>query len=170
MLKRKRILVADDSQMMRETLGLVLENSGYEVIFAEDGESAVELAASMKPDLVITDALLPKLHGFLACKAIKEFETPPKVVLLTGVYTKPTYRWEVKKYGADDLLLKPVRPVELIACIEKHLAALPRAAEDHAFADLTGVNDLNPVVQRVSFAPLPVPSLNTVVLGPPVAG
>lgn len=161
MFKRRKILVADDSQIIREMLKLMLVKGGYEVIFAEDGESVVEMAASQKPDMVITDGLLPKLHGFMACKAIKSFETPPKVILLTGVYTKPTYRWEVKNnYGADDLLLKPVRAVDLIACIEKHLADLPLQEEEVAFADLSaaiemiapleaGTLELPPPAQRV---------------------
>ena len=169
MFKRRKILVADDSQIIREMLRMMLVKGGYEVIFAEDGESVVEMAASQKPDLVITDGLLPKLHGFLACKAIKEFETPPKVVLLTGVYTKPTYRWEVKKnYGADDLLLKPVRAVELLACIEKHLAELPRQEEDVAFSDLSAAIELIAPVQTSSFELLAAESLNTSAYGLPL--
>ena len=62
------------------------------------------------------------MHGFLACKAIKELDAPPKVILLTGIYTKPAYKWEAKgTFGADDLLRKPSSPEELLACIEKHL-------------------------------------------------
>lgn len=96
------------------------------MILAEDGLSAVEKAASERPDLVITDGLLPKLHGFLACRAIKQLSPAPKVILLTGIYTKLTYKWEVKReYGADDLLTKPAKPADLLACVEKHLAGLP---------------------------------------------
>ncbi|MEW6211859.1 MAG: response regulator [Acidobacteriota bacterium] len=120
----KRILIADDDRMTRKLLQAILNKAGYDVLIAEDGQAAVEIAASERPDLVLTDGLLPKLHGFLACKAIKEMDCPPKVIILTGVYTKPTYKWEAKKeYGADDVLLKPAKPDELIACIEKHLAA-----------------------------------------------
>jgi DNA-binding response OmpR family regulator len=167
MSTRRKILVADDSQVMRDLLKLMLVKGGYEVIFAEDGESVVQLAASQKPDLVITDGLLPKLHGFLACKAIKALENPPKVILLTGVYTKPTYRWEVKKeYGADDLLLKPVRSVELIACIEKHLAELPIQEENVAFADLSAAIEIVAPVEKGSFEMLPAPRFNPGVYGP----
>lgn len=120
----EKILIADDDRMTRRMLGAILSKAGYYLVIAEDGQAAVELAASENPDLVVIDGLLPKLHGFLACKAIKEMDSPPKVIILTGVYTKPTYRWEAKKeYGADDILLKPIKPEELIACIEKHLAA-----------------------------------------------
>lgn len=119
---KSKILVVDDDATTREFLKAVLEHGGYEVALAEDGVSGVAKAASEKPDLVITDGLLPKLHGFRVCKAIKELDSPPKVILLTGLYTKPTYRGEVKhQYLADDLLTKPVAPADLLACVEKHL-------------------------------------------------
>ena len=144
MSRPRKILIADDSQVIREALRMMLEPEGYLIIFAEDGQKAVELAASEKPDLVIADGLMPKLHGFLACKAIKELEDAPRVVLLTGVYTKPTYRWEVKNnYGADDLLCKPVNRAELIACVDQQLAGLPPTEDKIAFADLAEAIELN---------------------------
>ena len=126
---RKKILVIDDEAVIRDLLTKVLERANYEVMVARDGLSGVEMAASEKPDLVITDGLLPKLHGFLACKAIKRMNPAPKVILLTGIYTKFTYKWEAKReYGADDLLTKPFKPADLLACVETHLAELPLVA------------------------------------------
>src|SRR5262245_26274855 len=137
MEKGKKILVADDDRFMREMLRVILGRSNYEVAFAADGAEALEIAATMKPDLVLTDGLLPKIHGFVVCKTLKDSENPPKVVLLTAVYTKPSYRWQVKKeYGADDIISKPVKADDLIACIEKHLASRskeePAPSEDDA--------------------------------------
>ena len=147
MSRTRKILIADDSKMIREMLSVILRAQGYQIIFAEDGQQAVEMAASEKPDLVIADGLMPKLHGFLACKAIKELEDPPRVVLLTGVYTKPSYRWEVKKdYGADGLLTKPVVQADLIACVQEQLAALPPWEDKIAFADLSDGIELNPPI------------------------
>jgi CheY-like chemotaxis protein len=126
MVAKRRILVADDDPSMRELLKSILMRAGYDAIVAEDGLSAVDKADIDQPDLVIIDGLLPKLHGFLACKAIKELIPAPKVILYTAIYTKPTYKWEVKdRYGADDLLAKPAMPADLLACVEKHLAGLP---------------------------------------------
>jgi CheY-like chemotaxis protein len=126
--KGKKILIADDDPPLRKVLGKILTDAGYDVVLAEDGESAVEKAASERPHLVITDGLMPKMHGFLVCKAIKQMESPPKVILLTAVYTKRNYKWEVREqYGADDFLTKPFELSELLACIEKHLANSPRA-------------------------------------------
>jgi len=120
---KKQILVVDDDRATCEMLDLILTRAGYDVSLAEDGRTAVTRARDERPDLVIIDGLLPGLHGFLACKAIKELDAPPKVILHTGVYTKPNYKWEAKsQHGADDLLLKPVKPDELLACVKKHLS------------------------------------------------
>ena len=122
--KAKRILVADDDPPLRKVLGKILTDAGYDVMLAEDGQRAVEMAAREKPDLVIADGLMPKLHGFLACKAIKELPSPPKVIMLTAVYTKKNYRFEARdKYRADDFLTKPFELAELLACIDRHLSA-----------------------------------------------
>ena len=159
MARPRKILVADDSQIIREMLRMMLATEGYQVIFAEDGQQAVEMAATEKPDLVIADGLMPKLHGFLACKAIKELEDAPRVVLLTGVYTKPSYKWEVKKdYGADDLLTKPVRTEELIDCVKKQMATLPPWEDKIAFADLGDGMDMN---VQVLATPVTLPFIPT---------
>ena len=92
MSKPIRILVADDNAPLRKVMKDVLTRAGYEVLLAEDGLDAFEKALAVRPDLVITDGLMPKLHGFLVCKMLKQLEPPPKVILLTSVYTKPEYR------------------------------------------------------------------------------
>jgi DNA-binding response OmpR family regulator len=118
----KRILVADDDRFIRDLMKALLSRAGYDVIFAKDGEEALKLAASENPALVLTDGLLPKLHGFEACKSIKSLKNPPKVIILTGVYTKPTYKYQVmKEYGADDVLSKPVDVCRLLESIAQQL-------------------------------------------------
>ena len=125
---RGRILVADDDPPLRRVLGKILSSAGYEVVLVEDGKAAVEKAAEMKPDLVITDGLMPKMHGFLVCKALKEMRPAPKVIMLTAVYTKLNYRFEARdRYGADELLTKPFEVANLLKCIERHLGGAPQA-------------------------------------------
>lgn len=118
----RKILLADDDAAFRKILGNILIKTGYDVVLAEDGEIAVEKATRENPDLVITDGLMPKLHGFQVCKAVKELNPQPKVILLTAVYTTPNYLWEAKtKFGADDILTKPCQIADLLRKIEKHM-------------------------------------------------
>jgi DNA-binding response OmpR family regulator len=127
MIAQRKILVVDDDAMLREMLTVMLEQANYEVIVASDGVSGVEISNSGRPDLVIIDGLMPKMHGFLACKLIKQLEHAPKVILLSGVYTKPRYKLEAKyEYHADEFLTKPFMPADLLACVAKHLASLPQ--------------------------------------------
>ena len=128
-VKPRRILFAEDDPAFRKIIGKILTGAGYDVVLAEDGESAVEKAASEKPDLVITDGLMPKLNGFLVCKAIKELDSPPKVIMLTAVYTNPSYTWEARtNFGADDIITKPCEIANLLRRIEKHMPSLPQQA------------------------------------------
>lgn len=134
--RAKRILVADDDPPLRRVLGKILTAAGYEVILVEDGKAAIERAEREKPDLVITDALMPRMHGFLVAKALKALESPPKVILLTAVYTKDHYKQEAReRYGADDLLIKPFGVAELLDCIERHLASTATAGGKTAAAE-----------------------------------
>jgi DNA-binding response OmpR family regulator len=128
MHEQRKILVVEDDRITRDLLRTILEHADYEVIQAEDGVSAVAKAEAEKPDLVIIDGSLPRMHGLLACKAINQLDPSPKIIVLTEIYTKPTYKWEViDEYDADDLLTKPTKPADLLACVQKHLAgATPR--------------------------------------------
>ncbi len=128
MTTSKKILVVDDDRLMRMMLGMMLGRAGYKVISAENGRSAIEKAAMEKPDLVLTDGLMPDIHGLIVCKAIKSLASPPKVVLLTAGET------EMKKEeacAADDVLMKPVRSAELIACIERLLSERRTFAQEN---------------------------------------
>jgi len=139
MSEKRKILIADDEPVTREVLGKMLTNAGYEVIFAEDGKSAVQKAGTEKPDLVLMDGLMPKMHGFLACKAIKALADPPSVIVLTGVYTKPTYKWEAQgEFGADGLLTKPVDVEVLLRTVEKQLSGGPSVDRLSGGFDISG--------------------------------
>lgn len=127
MTAKRKILVADDDPSVLELLNHILVTAGYEVILVQDGQSAIERAWSERPHLVLIDGLLPKLHGFHVCKKVKEFTRPPRVIIMSGVYTKPRYSLEVKKeYGADDFIAKPFSVPALLAAIEKQLILLQR--------------------------------------------
>lgn len=80
----KKILFVEDEAALQEAFGEVLKQAGYEVIMALDGEIALRLAKSEKPDLILLDLVLPKIHGFDVLKRLKkdkETENIPVIVL-----------------------------------------------------------------------------------------
>jgi DNA-binding response OmpR family regulator len=124
-----RILVVDDETNLRHTVGYALRREGYEVASAEDGEKALELFRSSRPDLVVLDVMLPRMDGLAVCRAIRR-ESDVPVIMLTARDTEldTVVGLEV---GADDYLTKPFSMVELVARIR---AMLRRAAPRHGTA------------------------------------
>ena len=148
-----KILIADDDRVTRELLARTLTNAGYEVLVAEDGLAAVEKASTEQPDIDLMDGLMPKMHGFVACKTIKELENPPKVVLLTGIYTKLTYKWEAQKtYLADGFLSKPFDKDLLLALIETLLLDLDRERSFSSLAQRSIPSPISPLANTVRAA------------------
>jgi len=80
----ERILVVDDEPRYVRAIQVNLEASGYEVLAARDGQTAIELAADEEPDLIVLDIRMPGLDGFEACRRIREFSTVP-IIMLTGL-------------------------------------------------------------------------------------
>jgi chemotaxis response regulator CheB len=80
----ERILVVDDEPRYVGAIQVNLEVSGYEVLAARDGQTAIELAADEEPDLIVLDIRMPGLDGFEACRRIREFSTVP-IIMLTGL-------------------------------------------------------------------------------------
>jgi len=123
----KRILIADDSVNTRGILRFMLQNQGFDLIEAENGEDALTKAASGHPDLIVLDGMMPKLTGFDACRYLKG---DPKtasipVILLTAVpQTDPNRDWQ-KEAPADRFMAKPFQMKDLLAAIESLLHLTP---------------------------------------------
>ena len=120
-----KILVVDDEKLYVHLLQVNLQAEGYEVIFAMNGEDALELVSTQKPDLVILDVMMPRLDGFVTCERIRQFSSVP-VIMLTA---KGEEQDRVKglNVGADDYVVKPFSATELIARVR---AVLRRARTD----------------------------------------
>ncbi|MEW6365954.1 MAG: response regulator [Acidobacteriota bacterium] len=119
----RRIVVVDDNAKFGELIQVFLEQRGYEVLLARDGVAGYQLVHDNRPDLVITDLLLPRMHGFELCKRIKEdpelAATP--LILMTAVYKKTSYKMEGKGYGADEFLMKPFELSDLAQSVGRLL-------------------------------------------------
>lgn len=119
----KKILVVDFDQEFLKFLSQFLRNEGFEVVTASDGFAGLEMHKSESPDLVITEAMLPKLHGFELCSRISHSasrKTP--VVIVTGVYRDTVYKTEaLHTFGAAAYFEKPLNPDELMVSLRKIL-------------------------------------------------
>jgi DNA-binding response OmpR family regulator len=115
-MKKFQILVVDDEQRILNFLSSKLRASGYEVITASNGFSALGQVQAQEPDLVVLDILMPKKDGFETLKELRTFSSVPTIILSA----KETNADKVKglSLGADDYLAKPFSPDELIARIE----------------------------------------------------
>ena len=116
---RKKILVVDDESAILQTLRFNLERNGYAVATAGDGRSAVALAASEKPDLIILDIMLPVLDGIEACKEIRRTSGVP-IIMLTAK-DQEIDKVLALELGADDYVTKPFSLGEILARVKARL-------------------------------------------------
>jgi CheY-like chemotaxis protein len=127
----KKILVIDYDQNSLATLHAILTKLGYQVITAADGQAGWDKYNKESPDLVLMEAMLPKVHGFELCQRItSERNSQATVFIMTGVYKDRVYRTEaLRTYGASEYFEKPLKMSELLASIEAVLGKPePRAA------------------------------------------
>ncbi len=116
-----RILIADDESIIRMNLREMLTQHGYEVIAeAANGQTAIELANKLKPDLVMMDIKMPGIDGVTAAAELISKRVAP-VVLLTA-YSERSLIGQAKEAGVSGYLVKPVRDTELTPVIELALA------------------------------------------------
>ena len=117
----KNILVVDDSATERHIIGGILTKGGYNVTFAEDGESGIAKAKADMPDLIVMDVVMPGLNGFQATRAITTDEATKNipVIICTTKGQETDKIWGLRQ-GALDYVVKPVNPEELL----KKIAAL----------------------------------------------
>lgn len=121
--KKPKILFVDDEKGIREYWRIILEEEGYEVAEAPDAETALEIAETEKPDLLITDILLPHMDGMTLCKKIKEIPQLEHIfsILITGVFKDINFRIKLEEGIADCFILKPIDKQDLLGKIKELL-------------------------------------------------
>ena len=124
MADKKLILLVDDDPDFVEAVRVIVENGGYEVAVAYDGQEGLEAVAERTPDLIVLDVMMPVMNGHEACaklKGSKETEEIP-IILLTAVadrVTTSTYTHrDMLESEAEDYMPKPVEPAELLERIK----------------------------------------------------
>ncbi len=116
---RGRVLVVDDDAALAEMLGIVLRGEGFEPVFCADGAEAVNAFRESRPDLVLLDLMLPGRDGIDVCRAIRA-ESGTPIVMLTAKSDTVDVVVGLES-GADDYVVKPFKPKELVARIRARI-------------------------------------------------
>jgi diguanylate cyclase (GGDEF)-like protein len=155
MLKEK-ILIADDDPDILDVIRITLEAEGYQVIEAHDGEEAVEMVKKSAPDLLITDFKMPKMCGDEVCKTLKQdilIQHMP-IIMLTGK-GETTDKIHGINAGADDYMVKPFEPQELVARVKMVLRRTARDLDANPLTRLPGnvsiINELGNRIDKKEF-------------------
>jgi DNA-binding response OmpR family regulator len=117
---QRKVLVIDDEAMIRRTVRLACEKEGYAVQEAENGTDALARLDSFRPDIVLLDLMLPDISGFDVCRDIRRAGSRVPILILSAKSEEIDVVVGLE-IGADDYIVKPFRPRELLARIAAHL-------------------------------------------------
>jgi DNA-binding response OmpR family regulator len=120
-MEHKKILVADDNENIRETLTAILEDAGHTVWTAQNGAEAIRKVREISPDILILDIMMPELSGYEVCRIIKNDPDLKKTfVLMLSAKGQADEQERGKEVGADEYIVKPFNPIELLARINNY--------------------------------------------------
>jgi twitching motility two-component system response regulator PilH len=140
-----KILVADASPTLRNIAQSLLSKHGYEVLSAQDGEEALRVARSGRPDVVFLDESLPVMNGEQVLKELKrdrDLKDVPVVVLLTK--DQAGRRKQFQQMGTDSFLAKPLKPAQILAQAERCLSQLKPVLSGEVKSDSVNVDPQSP--------------------------
>jgi len=112
----QKILVIDDDENLRETVGVMLERENFAPLFASDGRAGLEQAVLLKPHLLIVDLRLPGMSGVELCRKLREDRVQTPIIVLSGIADEID-KVLLLEIGADDYIVKPFGARELLARI-----------------------------------------------------
>jgi DNA-binding response OmpR family regulator len=120
------ILVIDDDENLRDTIGLMLDREGFHAVLAGDGKTGLDQATLLKPDLILVDLRLPVISGIEVCKRVRESGINTPIIVLSAVGDEVD-KVLLLEMGADDYMVKPFGTRELLARVR---AVLRRSTAD----------------------------------------
>lgn len=145
---RGSVLVVDDEPTIAEVVSRYLERAGYRTRIAADGAQALEAAAQQRPDLVVLDLMLPRIDGLEVMRRLREQDRDRIAVILLTAKGEESDRVIGLRLGADDYVVKPFSPAELVARVDAVLRRVDTAPSTEPaleFDDLT----IDPAARRV---------------------
>ncbi|MGI8800614.1 MAG: response regulator transcription factor [Solirubrobacteraceae bacterium] len=145
---RGSVLVVDDEPTIAEVVSRYLTRAGYETRIARDGFEAIELVAAQRPDLVVLDLMLPGIDGLEVMRRIRDQDRAKIAVILLTAKGVEADRVIGLRLGADDYVVKPFSPLELVARVDAVLRRMDTAPD---FEDALVFGDLrvDPGARRV---------------------
>ncbi len=124
---KQRILITDDDENIVELISLYLAKEGYEVKSASDGREALAALDSFKPSLIVLDVMMPEMDGYEVCREVRKTSTTPIIMLTAkGETFDKVLGLEL---GADDYMVKPFDPKELVARVKAVLRRIDQKNE-----------------------------------------
>ena len=126
---RGSVLVVDDEATIADVVARYLDRAGYDVCVARDGKSALAHAAERRPDLVVLDLMLPGIDGLEVMRRLRELERDRMAIVLLTAKGEETDRVTGLRLGADDYVVKPFSPAELVARVDAILRRVDTSPE-----------------------------------------
>lgn len=133
--EKKTILIVDDEQKIVDLLVHNLKREGYNILEANDGQTALEIAIQQRPDLILLDIMLPRVDGLSVCKRIKNVYNVP--ILMVSAKDDELDKIVGLEIGADDYITKPFSVREVVARVKANL----RKSESHLEAEVMAKNN-----------------------------
>jgi len=149
---RGTVLVVDDEPTIVEVVGRYMERAGYETHSAADGPEALRLAGLHRPDLVVLDVMLPGLDGIEVMRRLHEGPGERTAVILLTARGEESDRLVGLRHGADDYVVKPFSPAELVARVDAVLRRVSPPAEAEPEPIVHGPLRIEPASRTVTLA------------------
>jgi DNA-binding response OmpR family regulator len=116
-----RILIVDDDFEIIEAVRYALEEQGYQVMVARDGNQGLAMAEQVQPDLMLLDMMMPKRSGFLVLESLHRASLPPMRIIMMTANEGERHRAYAEMLGVDDYLRKPLAIDRLMASVRHWL-------------------------------------------------
>ncbi|HWD68631.1 MAG TPA: response regulator transcription factor, partial [Solirubrobacteraceae bacterium] len=149
--ERRTVLVVDDEPTITEVVARYLQRAGYRTAIAADGAQALVAAAEQRPDLVVLDQMLPKLGGLEVMRRLREHDHARVPIILLTAKGEESDRITGLRLGADDYVVKPFSPAELVARIDAVLRRVDLPTGEQPPIEV-GELTIDPTARRVVVA------------------
>jgi len=121
-MEQKKILVADDNENIREALTYLLEDEGYQLWLAKDGAETIKRVKEFRPDILFLDIMMPEINGYDVCRAIKsDPDLKDTYIIMLTAKGQVAEQERGKEVGADEYIVKPFSPMEILTKIKNIL-------------------------------------------------